>query len=248
MNHLDILKKRHPKLSKCIKESNKIWFGQYPYKITFDKKTTGLQLSYWLGHRFGFPPPLSKTKFKIRNGWKNVTLYFEDFEDLKKIIVDFEKSVEHVTAVTSLEASNLLATDGKIRLKKKLYFNKYRYKITFKPTWHMSKTTIVDMQEWINDNFEIFDPKILLEVLMTVKNKNYRGFSFKELLAGDYRQRAFVTKFRNGRVYFRWAQIEPTLFLSDETDLTLVKLAWGEYFNNIEVIQLIDELEEKHES
>lgn len=242
MNQLDILKERHPKLSKCIKETNKIWFGKYPYKVTFNKKATGWLLSYWLGHHFGFPPP-PKTKFKARISWPSTTLYFEDFEDLEKIIVDFEENVEQVNAVTSTEASNLLAADEKIRLKKKLYFNTYRYKITFKPTWNMSKTTILDLQEWVNDNFEIFDPKILLEISKPIKN--YKVLSFKELLARDYTQRTLIKKFRNDRVYLRWAQLEPTLFLSDETDLTLVKLTWGEYFNKIEVIRLIDELEGK---
>ena len=50
-------------------------------------------------------------------------------------------------------------------------------------------------------------------------------------------------RLRNDRVWFRWNQREPAMFLTNDEDVTLVKLAWGEYFNTIESIQLISELE-----
>lgn len=99
------------------------------------------------------------------------------------------------------------------------------------------------------------DKKIRLKKQLYFKKYSHKiRFGYRHFLPEDKREeiKAWVKDMfdvrsddymKNERVWFRHRQQEPTMFLRDEDDVTLVKLAWGEHFDEIETIKLISDTE-----
>lgn len=216
LNFADDLRNKFPNLKKNITESLKIWHGLYPYKMTLDSYINNSEIWYWLGAKYGIPKPEINTKFRVRSSVQTI-LYFIDYNDLKDAVDFFNPSIINIHVLLSQKAQQILNNNRRIRLKKQLYFNQYRHKILFKPIYHIGHKTLANIKKWSKEQFE-FDISELNEIHYT---------------------------YRNNKAWLRWNQREPTLFLTDSDDVTLVKLVWSEYCNAIETIQLIEDLKGK---
>lgn len=151
----------------------------------------------------------NEKKFKVYSG-KRMTIYFSDLTSLEAMIKHFEYYVIDVCILSDTQIT-LLKQNSKLKLRNQLYFKQYKHKIRLDRSSRIGADILNELKTWIRETFDLPSPP-----------KEWRG-----------------TSIRNGRVWFRHEQCEPTIFLCNDDDITLVKLAWGEYFSIIETVQLL---------
>ena len=182
-----------------ISKVSKLFYGTYPYKITykrlygFPKQLSVLDLSFNpLGRDdqwwFDYPKTTEDEQLRTRchtflKGFKNIKfnngshthVYFQDKKDYEEASVRYEDLQTHRAEPLVDNLAELYENSEKrIHIRKSLYFKKYRYKIQFKANKHF--TTDLGKHLWDmykdNPNYRLNSNMLKFSPLYVARNRN----------------------------------------------------------------------------
>lgn len=110
--------------------STKLFYSQFPYRVMVDlNKATEEEKT---NPRTHCSPKNTKGKHMFRKEKNSCSVFFENETDASRYIRGTKRLVKSVSAVDGETEANFLAANPQIRLRKFLFWARYRYMIQFK--------------------------------------------------------------------------------------------------------------------
>lgn len=229
----------------AIKVPEKCFYKKYTHKLEFEasveKRAAGMAIDYsWSRRRINYYDVRSeitlpirkalskhetedkKFDYRIRQEGYHVSLYFSDVKILELMLNNpiKEKAVSLHQPVNDKHLE-FMEIDKKIRVRRTLFNNSYRYKLYIRNTSKFRKEELIAFRTWYNETYpEAFRSDINsgLDYLFQsggVSSKSTSWYTASTILA----------------VYF-----------NDEVDLMMAKLRLNEHISHIEEAVLLSEL------
>lgn len=143
-------------------------------------------------------------------------VYLENDNDFEKVLEAYNPFVVDTCAPYKKSHIDILKNNGSIKIRAKLLFNKYRYTVVFK--YWLNEETAEGLENFVKNSLD---------------SENAARVKF---VAGQWKDQ------NTGN----WVRLYSTtrLYLRDEEDLIMTKLAWSDEILRIEAVMLHSELDD----
>ncbi len=94
--------------------------------------------------------PIQDADCKIRSEWKKISVFTNDTDFIELLFKDLGHRIVEYHRPVSEEHKEVVDKNRRIRVRKRLFENDFKYKVYFSPDWQHRNDGYVDVKLWLN--------------------------------------------------------------------------------------------------
>ncbi len=207
-----------------VKTISHLFWGQYPYKVTLRVPVPELGKNESWHHRLEAMHKAVRDNVKGTDGVKarleaNTPSYFFMTEVEAQTFMDLNTGMVSQFFRPESSAQVAMLADEKLRYRKSLFFNKYRWAVVMKSSYMLDMT---EVDEWIEDYFDLDRP------LVIATPGGHCGKS---------------SEGERAKYNYYWTR---AIYVNDLADVCAIKLALGQHVKSTLCVVLPQEIEQEN--
>jgi hypothetical protein len=154
--------------------------------------------------------------YRMRTEWYTVSLFINDESIIKELISKMSNDIYEIHGPTNEAHKEVIDNSRRIRVRKKLFEETFKFKVYLTRSWKHRETHYVDVKEWLygienpNDSVWKVNSCLSLHFNYTPKYRNKIGYTTAVYLNDPHDLMMFQMKFHDIISY-----IEEAVLLSD---------------------------------
>lgn len=216
--------------------TERTFYKKYSYKLCFVIDYTGLQgltarsSKFWSIRttlrrdlRKKLVAAMPDVDYRTREEGRNVNIFLDNDVAATEIALKFQESLEEIHMPLNEQHKQLMHNNHRIRIRNKLYYNKYRYKVHVKNFVLNRFTNFENLKSWLG--------------ALDVENDETRWAANAPLKAAFSMSEEERIK---PKFVYRFSDF--AVFLNDEQDVMMLQLWLNEWYGGTEKAVLISEV------